>query len=464
MVNILYENLHEMLYYKDFHFLLWRTIRRGGYMKVHKKAILQKLSLFVVAYYSPWRLYKKISEIIFFITTITLIISITGCAEHSKKFIRSAKVSTPLVKLAPYQYPKFSDDLNYQKLEMALLESINYFSRVPNTRTYSYGNEKFTALHIKQSLQVFLLFIRKKPTAGELQKFINANYLVYKSVGGKKTSKVLFTGYYEPSLKGSYIKDDRFKYPIYGKPDDLVSINLSLFSDRFKGEKNLMARYTGDNKDTIIPYFSRKELTDNNHLKTVSKPIVWVDDPVDLFFLEIQGSGKISLQNGEVINVHYHTKNGRPYKSIGRYLIENKKIKKEDISMQSIRAYIKENPDEMDDIFNYNQSYVFFKTEESGPLGCLGVVVTEGRSIATDRRIFPQGALAFIATKKPVVDGYNNITEWENFNRFVFNQDTGGAIIGPGRTDIFWGNGEYAKIAAGHMQHLGDLYFLIKKK
>jgi membrane-bound lytic murein transglycosylase A len=164
-----------------------------------------------------------------------------------------------------------------------------------------------------------------------------------------------------------------------------------------------------------------------------------------------------------VLNVHYHGSNGRPYRSIGRLLIEEQKIPKEEMSMQKIRSYLQAHPQEMAAVLNHNPSYVFFKLESEGPLGYLNVLLTPGRSVALDRRLFPPAALAYIQTKKPVVNGAGQIDSWADCGRFVLNQDTGGAIRGPGRADLFWGNGPYAEIAAGHLAHIGKLYFLILK-
>jgi membrane-bound lytic murein transglycosylase A len=233
---------------------------------------------------------------------------------------------------------------------------------------------------------------------------------------------------------------------------------LSLFSAEYQG-KTLVGRFTGER---IVPYFDRDAI-EKGALDGAVVPIAWVDNPVDLFFLQIQGSGKIYFESGDTINVHYHVANGKPYRSIGNLLIEQGKIPRLEMSMQRIRAYLNSHPEEVGAVFSYNPSYVFFKTEPDGPLGCLDVKLTPGRSLAVDRRIFPMAALSFIETQKPVVDGNGAITAWSECARFVLNQDTGGAIRGPGRGDLFWGNGSYAELAAGHMQHSGRLYFLVLK-
>jgi membrane-bound lytic murein transglycosylase A len=260
-------------------------------------------------------------------------------------------------------------------------------------------------------------------------------------------------------LEGSLLRSDTYKYPVYGTPPDLITIDLSLFSPKYAGEK-VMGRYTGQ---TVVPYYDRKAIETGGILDGKTPVLAWVKDPVDLFFLQIQGSGKIFLDNGETINVHYHTQNGHPYKAIGSLLIQKEIIPPSEISMQRIRAYLFSNPNEVREILNFNPSYVFFKMEEDGPLGCLDVKLTPGRSVALDRRVFPPAGLVYIETEKPRVDGNGEITGWIKSNRFVLNQDTGGAIQGPGRADIFWGNGKYAETAAGNMKHQGRLYFLILK-
>jgi membrane-bound lytic murein transglycosylase A len=276
-------------------------------------------------------------------------------------------------------------------------------------------------------------------------------------MGGPESGQVLFTGYYEPHLKGSLTPDTRFRYPVYAMPRDLMVIDLSPFSEEFKG-KRIVGRLQGN---SVVPYPDRQAIEADTDFASKAVPIAWVDDRIDLFFLQIQGSGRIYLTNGKFLRVHYHGANGRPYRSIGRLLIDQGKIPAEEMSMQRLKSYLGNHPAEVDAVLNHNPSYVFFKTETSGPIGAIGVDLTPGRSVAVDRRIFPMAAPAFLQTQIPVVDGDGRIDRWVDFSAFALNQDTGGAIQGPGRVDIFWGNGPYAEIAAGHMQHKGDFYLLI---
>jgi membrane-bound lytic murein transglycosylase A len=389
------------------------------------------------------------------VLTVALALFLAGCPVPIKK----APQELAMVRKSTFSYPDFSDDLEFEGLEFSISKSLDYLQRVPADRTYQFGKDRFDAAHLIKSLQYFLDFIRTSPSSNELKKFIRSNFIVYQSVGRDQKGEVLFTGYYEPHLSGRLYRDEEYRYPIYALPNDLIEIDLSAFDEKFEGE-SIVGRYTGQ---TVVPYYDRQQIDEEDALVGKAAPLAWIKDPVDVFFLQIQGSGKIFLNTGEVINVHYHGTNGRPYRSIGRLLIEEQKIPKEEMSMQKIRSYLQAHPEEMAPVLNHNPSYVFFKLEPEGPLGYISVLLTPGRSIALDKRIFPPAALAYIRTKKPVVNGAGQIDSWADCNRFVLNQDTGGAIRGPGRADLFWGNGPYAEIAAGHLAHTGKLYFLILK-
>ncbi len=381
---------------------------------------------------------------------------ITGCSVL--KIHPSLKDEFAMQKVSSSNYPEFLDDMLCYGLENGILQSILYLKRVSSSKQFRFGEDSFNAAHMIKSMEHFLNFIQTCPSKKDLNKFIKSNYLVYKSIGGSN-GDVLFTGYYEPVLQGSLEQSNEYRFPIYARPCDLTTVDLSLFIPALNNKK-IIGRYTGH---TVVPYFERNDIEYNAALKGKAKKIAWIKDPVDLFFLQIQGSGKIYFDNKNIINVHYDITNGRPYRSIGKLLIEEGIIERSEMSMQKIRAYLKENPEKVRTILTFNPSYVFFKIEEDGPLGCIGVKLTPGRSIALDRKIFPLSVLGFIETKKPLINVDGKIHNWITFSRFVLNHDTGGAICGPGRADLFWGNGTYAETAAGHMQHNGKLYFLVLK-
>jgi membrane-bound lytic murein transglycosylase A len=169
------------------------------------------------------------------------------------------------------------------------------------------------------------------------------------------------------------------------------------------------------------------------------------------------------MGDGNILSVLYDGANGQPYKSIGKYLIDTGAMSKDNMSMQAIREYLRTHPDKLTDVLNQNPSYVFFRLDTGPSLGSISVALTPGRSIATDSKLFPKGALGFISTQKPVIEN-GAIKAWVPFTRFVLNQDTGGAIKGPGRVDVFFGQGRDAELTAGNLKHEGELYFLMRKK
>ena len=389
---------------------------------------------------------------------LTLLIAIfQGCACEKREKSEKPGIPPPaLIGLAPKSYPVFQDDLDFDGLAHGLNQSLTYLNRLPADRVFQFGNEEFTSRKIARGLTDFRDFIATQPSVPALNQYIRDNLRVYRAAGTADDGKVLFTGYYEPLLEGRAVQDGIFQYPVYGLPQDLAVLDLTPFGKKFKGVK-LTGRYTHPD---FVPYHDRRAIDLSGVLADKAPVLAWVKDPVDLFFLHIQGSGKIQIPSQEALQVHYAAANGRPYRSIGRLLIDTGKIPREEMSMQRIRAYLAEHPEERDAILYHNPSYVFFQLEEDGPLGAINVVLTPGRSLAVDRKLFPLAGLAYGRIQVPLVDGDGRIAKWMPVSRFVLPQDTGGAIKGAGRADLFWGNGDYAALAAGHMQHHGDLYFL----
>lgn len=378
-----------------------------------------------------------------------------GCYPGLQKEAESPQQALSRVR---FFFPEFSDDLDRASFAKALQENLEYLRRLSPKFIFDYGPDHYTAEQVIKSQEFFINLLSGHQDSEELNRRIKKEFFVYKA-SGRANRRVLFTGYFEPLFEGRLSRDETFKYPIYSKPDDLIKIDLSLFREEFKG-KSIVARLEGKK---VLPYFTRQQIALGKALENQKLEIAWLKDPVDVAFLHIQGSGSLTLGDNRTLQVGYAEKNGHPYRSIGAYLIEKGFLTKEETSMQSIRKFLSEHPEMIDEVLNYNPSYVFFRVLEGSALGSLNVPITAGRSIAMDSRLFPPGALAFISSQKPVIDEKGDITKWETLARFVLNQDTGGAIRGAGRADLFWGSGPHAEIAAGHMKHEGDLYILIKK-
>ena len=356
-------------------------------------------------------------------------------------------------------YPDFNDDMDPESLILAIKRNLEYLDRLEPGYVFRYGTHSFPCQQVQESQEFFLKLLIDSPNPDQLNKALKKHFRVYRAAGRVGNKKVLFTGYFEPIFEADLTSNETHKYPLYMKPDDLIKIDLSLFNEKFKGE-SVIARIEGKE---VLPYYSREQIEMEKVLEGQNLEIAWLKDPVDVTFLHIQGSGRLILPNGESVSVGYQASNGRPYRSIGRYILDKGFMEREQMSMQGIRRYLSENPEILNEVLNHNPSYVFFRILENGPLGNINIPITPGRSIALDAELFPKGALAFISCQRPIVNDQGEITEWEKFSRFVLNQDTGGAIKGSGRADLFWGSGPYAEIAAGHLKHDGELYILIKK-
>ncbi len=357
-------------------------------------------------------------------------------------------------------FPSFTDDLDRDSLHRAIDRSLEFLAKLPPDRSLGELARKFTAQEIRESLLSFAELFDFLDRPGELLKKIRDRFDLYAPMGETGVADVLFTGYYAPVIEGRLSQSGEFRLPIYGKPKDLIEAETVTLRPQRLVEK-LVGRLDGEQ---FVRYFSRQEIDGSGSLKGKGHEIAWVKDPIDLFFLHIQGSGLLRLEDGRLLHLNYQASNGRPYRSIGRLLIDSGKIPSEELSMQRLRRYLTDHPGERDALFAQNESYVFFRFVNNGPLGSLEVPLTPGRSIATDALLYPKAALAFVLAYKPIVDPDGNLVGWEPFSRFVVNQDTGGAIRGPQRVDLYFGSGEQAAQSAGYMRSFGRLYFLIKKK
>ncbi|HNQ91601.1 MAG TPA: murein transglycosylase A [Alphaproteobacteria bacterium] len=263
----------------------------------------------------------------------------------------------------------------------------------------------------------------------------------------------LFTGYYEPGLRGSLSKGGQYTIPLRTRPGDLVMVNLGEFRDELKGQR-IAGRVVGGN---LKPYEDRGAIEDGKLPHQVDVPLVWVDSAVDAFFLQVQGSGLIELDIGEVMRVGYDGQNGHIYTAIGKELVTRGELTKDNVSMQTIRAWLAEHPEEGREVMRLNKSYVFFrKLETDGPVGAEGVVLVPERSLAVDPVFVPYGAPIFLDAENPEGGA-------PNIRSLVIAQDTGGAIKGPVRGDLFWGHGEREAAMAGVMKSKGRAFLLIPK-
>lgn len=276
------------------------------------------------------------------------------------------------------------------------------------------------------------------------------------SLGGKSDGK--FTGYYETLLHGNRTQSERFNVPLYAKPPELVMVDLGAFRNDLKGRR-IAGQVEGGR---LRPYPNRREIEDG-HLDGRDLELVWVDSAVDAFFLHIQGSGRIKMNDGTMLRVGYAGQNGHIYSAIGRFLIAEGQIARENMSMQSIRAWLQANPDSAVDMLNRNASFIFFRelAGGDGPFGSANVPLTAGHSLAVDRKYLPLHAPVWLSSSHP--DPTSDLAPSIPFNRLMVAQDTGGAITGEIRGDVFWGFGDEAEEIAGRMANQGRYWLILPK-
>ncbi|MBF0287171.1 MAG: MltA domain-containing protein [SAR324 cluster bacterium] len=387
---------------------------------------------------------------------LSFFISTSGC-----HLIQTPPVSTSSVPYAALsdqevQALDWSDDLDFTGLAEAIEQSNRFFRRLPQYYKFEYGDTVYSPKEMEASLELLLQTLRTFQGEERIRQ-IQKKFIFFESKNDQ--GGAFFTGYYEPILSGSLESNHKFKTPLYQTPNDLIKADLEKFDPEWEGTR-IIGKVEGNQ---FIPYDSREKIVDSQSLDNRAIPIAYVENNIELFFLQIQGSGLLQLPDGSLKRVNYAAQNGHTYRSIGKLLIEENKIPREKMSMQALKAYLYQHPEEVRRILNHNPSYTFFREVDEGPLGYIEVPLTPQRSIAMDRKLVPRGGLAFITTQAPVFENNQLITR-KKLHRFVLVQDTGGAIRGHGRADIFWGHGPLAELKAGHMQQTGRLFLLVARK
>lgn len=362
------------------------------------------------------------------------------CKEAAKPV--AIQVIKPLKPANWSDLPGWSDDQTLTEATPALLQSCNALGKKPGWQDACSGIKTLSDAD------------RKNPAT--LRAYYQKFYKPYQLVQNDGATNGLFTGYYEPLLQGAQERSHKAKYPVYGVPNNLLTIELGDLFPELKG-KRVRGRLTDNNK--VVPYWTRGEIEDDP-ARMHAKTLAWVDDPIELFFLQIQGSGRIQMPDGSRQRIGYADQNGQPYKSIGTVLIQRGDLTSDKASMQGIQNWARSNPGKVQALLNENPSYVFFRNlptdannPDAGPPGALGVPLTPGRSIAIDPRGTPLGAPVWLDTTFPNTD--------KPMKRLVLAQDTGGAIKGGVRADFFWGFGPDAGKEAGRMKQQGQMWVLL---
>ncbi len=358
----------------------------------------------------------------------------------------------------------FTDDLDPASLEKVITNQLQaMFEQDPSTPV-RLGAFTLTRGRLVETLEAFLEILRQNLPPEEFNKKISKEFALYRVGKGKSASeKFLFTGYYRPVIQASPVQTSLYRYPLYRIQEP------GLQQVKYKAEIKLVGTHTGIKK-VREPYpekewrrFTRKEIDEEGVLKGRGLEVGWLKDDIERFFLHIQGSGVLEFPDGYRQGVSYQGSNQYSYTGIGKLMIQDGVIKTSQGSMQGIKKYFAENPQDIPKYLYQNKRYIFFSLSDEGPRGSGGGELVGGRSIATDKSIYPAGGLAFIRVKQPVLDENNEIIRWQPISRFVVDQDTGSAIRGPGRADLFFGTGLEAGAKAGHYHERGEVYYLIKK-
>ena len=326
-----------------------------------------------------------------------------------------------------------------------LLESS--FTTLPNWDSENYREALNSFIHsckTKRTKKIYSELCQKAEATLNAKSFLELNFTPYIISSKESKSDGLLTGYYEPELKGSMTKTPHYKYPLFATPSDLITVDLSSIYPELRNYR-LRGKIEGNR---VVPYDARGESGSNS-----SSAICYVDSKIDLFFLEIQGSGRVILESGETLFVGYANQNGQKYRAIGRYLVKIGALELKDVSLQSIRAWLDAHPKRVDEVLNYNKSLVYFQVRKRAASGALGLELTPNRSIAVDRKYIPLGSMLYLNSK----------IANKNISRLVMAEDTGGAIKGAVRADMFLGFTREARNIAGELKSPLKLWIMLPK-
>ena len=353
--------------------------------------------------------------------------------------------------------PLLTDDLPLDSLITAIGSQIQYLEHQGSVRTFRFGKDVFTQADYLEGLKKLIVFREQSKSNTEFYEKVKTSFDFYEVYGQATWGQVLITSYYEPVIFGSKHKTDFFDTPLYRSPDDLLNLNLKPFDSKYDPDRILRARITGND---ILPYYSRREIDEGFALRGKKLEICWVN-PVDAYFMQIQGSGTVQFEDGTSFNLVYANKNGHRFISDVMYeKILAQLPKGTNLSVPEHERFLKSlDRKELQIYLNTNPSYVFFKVSSERAITFLGLPATAGRTIATDEKYFPKGAIAFLEFKKPNLE---EPTKEISTSRFVLDQDVGGVIKGTGRVDLFLGRGNEMKPEL--FKGEGRLYYLAPKR
>lgn len=383
------------------------------------------------------------------LSTLALLAALAGCSSTDKDYGRALPPGMlALEKITdPAQYPDFGPGFaDRDSLVEAIDASLAYYAKPSSQKYFPYldiSHERAVA-----SLHEFREVLMTCSSGAELNARIVERFEVYRSIGWDGSGDMLFTGYCEPIYEASFERTDRFRFPIYGRPEELV-----------KDEEGMPIGWRRGDGIGTSP--RRKEI-DSGCLAGRGLELVWLADPFDCYVVQVQGSARFRMTDGTEMQVGYAGKTEYPYVSIGKLLVRDGKIERKDLCLRRIREHFRQHPEDLATYIQENDCYVFFQQNSGGPYGSLNVKVTPYRSLATDKSVFPRGAVAYAVTSLPAMT-HGRRTGDRPFTQFIMDQDTGGGIRSAGRGDIFLGTGPDAEAMAGTVSDEGRLYYIFVK-
>ncbi|MCB9254561.1 MAG: MltA domain-containing protein [Bdellovibrionaceae bacterium] len=364
--------------------------------------------------------------------------------------------------------PELDDDLDLKELAVALRAQSKRMGEFnPYPYPLVFGNRQLSVREYQMGLEHLAEILEAETPREEIWQQIRDTFDFYEVYGQPNWGQAFMTSYFEPVIPGSKKRTEEFPTALYKKPPELIEVALELFDDRFKDIRRMRGRILDEKSQAgntqLGPFYSREEI-DNGALSGRGLELAWVD-PIDAFFLQIQGSGTVVFDSGDELRIGYAEQNGQVYQAIGKFVADV--IPLAQLTALNLEAYLRSLEDEdLYDILHENPSYVFFNKLKNKPLTSLGTEVTAGRTIATDGKFFPKGAVGFLKFNRPKFLGpiLSAPAGWEPTSRLVLDQDSGGAIRGGGRLDLFWGRGEEAKQNASVIKQTVHLYYMAPKE
>lgn len=393
-------------------------------------------------------------KVVLSVLLLIVVFTVFGCRKPAEVIETKPPYDNPLPpgqnalrKLTnPDEIPDFTMAcLDLRDLRPAIDRSLNYLQK-PSSRSFFPCGE-ITHDKAVESLQGFADLLDSGLRGRQLDEALRSRFDVYMSVGCDNEGTVLFTGYYTPILAGSAVRTERFKYPLYKQPENLV-----------KGpDGEILGRRGADGQ--VRPYPPRAVIEDSGMLRNTE--LIWLSDPFEAYITHVQGSAKVRLPDGSLTGVGYAANNGHEYRSISKAMVDDGRIDRSQLNLTAMIDYFKKHTEQVRTYTRLNPRYVFFQAEDGNPRGSLNEPVTAMRTIATDKSIFPRACMTYISTYLPRMAGEGAVNEV--YNGFALDQDTGGAIRAPGRCDVYMGQGDEAGRLAGHTYQEGRLYYLFLK-